>query len=35
VLTAGPLIHDEAGAAFLARWVQMVDGETAHERNVA
>ena len=35
VLTAGPLVHDEAGAAFLARWAQMVAGDTVHDRNVA
>ena len=35
VLTAGRLVHDEAGAAFLTRWAQMVDGEIVHDRNVA
>jgi hypothetical protein len=35
VLTAGPLVHDEAGAAFLARWAEMVDGDLAHDRDVA
>jgi hypothetical protein len=35
VLTAGALVHDEAGAAFLARWVQLVDGGSVHERDVA
>jgi hypothetical protein len=27
VLTAGDLIHDEAGAALLAQWVRIVRGE--------
>ncbi|WP_394554677.1 hypothetical protein ACDF64_07995 [Agromyces sp. MMS24-JH15] len=35
VLTAGDLVHDEAGAAFLARWVDMVHGRAAHDRDVA
>ena len=34
VLTAGELIHDEAGAAFLRRWTQLVGGEASDERNV-
>ncbi|CAD6004944.1 hypothetical protein [Agreia sp. COWG] len=28
VLTAGDLIHDDAGAAFLARWVEMLTDES-------
>lgn len=34
VLTAGELIHDEAGAAYLARWVEMVRGDTVDEIGV-
>ncbi|AMB59899.1 hypothetical protein [Microterricola viridarii] len=34
VLTAGDLIHDEAGAAFLARWVEMVRGTAAQDGDV-
>jgi len=34
VLTAGELIHDEAGAAFLTRWVEMVRGTAAHDGDV-
>lgn len=34
VLTAGELIHDEAGAAFLARWVEMVRGTAAQDGDV-
>lgn len=34
VLTAGDLIHDEAGAAYLARWVEMVRGEARDEIGV-
>ncbi|SDR78154.1 hypothetical protein [Microterricola viridarii] len=34
VLTAGNLIHDEAGAAFLARWVEMVRGTAAQDGDV-
>lgn len=34
VLTAGELIHDEAGAAFLARWAQMVRGDAAQDGDV-
>lgn len=35
VLTAGDLIHDEAGAAFLARWVEMVRGTAAQDSDVS
>ncbi len=34
VLTAGELIHDEAGAAFLARWVEMVRGTATQDGDV-
>lgn len=34
VLTARELIHDEAGAAFLARWVEMVHGDATHDHDV-
>jgi hypothetical protein len=34
VLTAGDLIHDEAGAAYLARWVEMVRGDRHDEIGV-
>ena len=34
VLTAGELIHDEAGAAFLARWVEMVRGTATDDGDV-
>jgi hypothetical protein len=34
VLTAGDLIHDEAGAAFLARWVEMVRGTATQDGDV-
>lgn len=34
VLTAGELIHDDAGAAFLARWVEMVRGAATHDHDV-
>ncbi len=34
VLTAGELIHDEAGAAFLTRWVQMVQGTAISDDDV-
>lgn len=34
VLTAGELIHDDAGAAFLNRWVAMVRGEAADDTDV-
>ncbi|MGL3151374.1 hypothetical protein ACSS7Z_13565 [Microbacterium sp. A82] len=34
VLTAGELIHDEAGAAFLTRWVEMVRGTATHDTDV-
>jgi hypothetical protein len=35
VLTADELIHDEAGAAFLSRWVDMVAGVADDDRDVA
>ncbi|MBT1636881.1 MULTISPECIES: hypothetical protein [Clavibacter] len=31
VLTAGDLVHDHAGAAFLAHWVRIVRGEEADD----
>lgn len=34
VLTAGDLIHDEAGAAFLSRWVEMVRGSALQDGDV-
>lgn len=34
VLTAGELIHDDAGAAFLARWVEMVRGAATDDSDV-
>ena len=34
VLTAGDLIHDDAGAAYLARWVEMVRGDRHDEIGV-
>ncbi len=34
VLTAGELIHDEAGAAFLTRWVEMVHGDATDDGDV-
>ncbi len=34
VLTAGELIHDEAGAAFLTRWVEMVQGTAISDDDV-
>ena len=34
VLTAGDLIHDEAGAAFLSRWVEMVRGAATQDSDV-
>lgn len=34
VLTAGDLIHDDAGAAFLERWAQMVRGEATDDDEV-
>ncbi|PJJ65065.1 hypothetical protein [Compostimonas suwonensis] len=34
VLTAGELIHDDAGAAFLRRWVAMVAGEARDDEGV-
>ena len=30
-LTAGDLVHDHAGAAFLAHWVRIVRGEEADD----
>lgn len=35
VLTAGGLIHDEAGAAFLSRWEAMATGDAADDDDVA
>ncbi|SMQ71654.1 hypothetical protein [Agreia sp. VKM Ac-1783] len=35
VLTAGALIHDDAGAAFLARWVEMLDDEALSDGDLA
>ncbi|WP_156366253.1 hypothetical protein [Agreia sp. Leaf335] len=35
VLTAGELIHDDAGAAFLARWVEMLSDEALTDSEVA
>lgn len=35
VLTAGEKIHDEAGAAFLTRWVQMVRGTSTQDSDVS
>lgn len=35
VLTADELIHDEAGAAFLSRWVDVVAGVAVDDRDVA
>ncbi|XUK63619.1 Hydroxymethylpyrimidine pyrophosphatase [Plantibacter sp. RU18] len=34
VLTHSTLIHDEAGAAYLARWVEMVRGEAIDDADV-
>ncbi|KDA06282.1 hypothetical protein DC31_10525 [Microbacterium sp. CH12i] len=34
VLTAGDLIHDDAGAAFLTRWVEMVQGTATQDTDV-
>lgn len=35
VLTAGDRIHDDAGAAFLRRWVQMVQGDAESDSDVS
>ncbi|WP_156351693.1 hypothetical protein [Agreia sp. Leaf210] len=35
VLTAGELIHDDAGAAFLARWVEMLSDEALTDSEIA
>ncbi|MBT1003455.1 hypothetical protein KIH31_12665 [Paenarthrobacter sp. DKR-5] len=34
VLTAGTLIHDDAGAAFLRRWIAMLDGTEENDSGV-
>lgn len=34
ILTAGSLIHDDAGAAFLRRWIQILDGEATDDRDL-
>ncbi|KJC65090.1 hypothetical protein TZ00_05945 [Agreia bicolorata] len=35
VLTAGDLIHDDAGAAFLARWVEMLGDDSLSDVDLA
>jgi hypothetical protein len=35
VLTAGELIHDDAGAAFLARWVEMIRDGSLRDSDLA